>query len=234
MKKYLVILLVPAFLTFFTTAQTSGTILGLSAQAVLTQPVEFVNYPVPADFPFYETEQLIQSCLSHGLPEHCGGEPSIGVNLATNNALIQMMLTTARINWDDSQNPPVATWTPVSFTGFVRTADPVLTTDRTTGRTFNVQMNPDFPGQGATGIVSTDDEGATWNESIRIYSPDPDKPSVGSGPYHDPQPTTTTYPSAVYFCIGDGFHFPSANVYCYRSDNGGSTWGSATIASTGK
>jgi len=107
MKKSLVILLVPAFLTFFATARISGTILGRSAEAVLTQPVEFVNYPVRADFPFYETEQLIQSCLSHGLPEHCGSEPSIGVNLATNNALIQMMLTTARIDWDDSQNPPV-------------------------------------------------------------------------------------------------------------------------------
>jgi hypothetical protein len=95
-------------------------------------------------------------------------------------------------------------------------------------------MNPDFPGQGSTGIVSTDDEGATWNESIRIYSPDPDKPSIGSGPYHDPRPAWATYPSAVYFCIGDGFHFPSANEYCYRSDDGGSTWGSATVASTGK
>jgi hypothetical protein len=208
--------------------------LALSAPPVSAQSADFAVYPVPPDFPMYETEQLRQSCLSHGLLEHCGGEPSIGVNPFTNSAMLQMMLTTARIRWDDSQDPPAATWTAVSYTGFVRTADPVLITDRATGRTFNGQTNPDFPFEGITGIVSTDDDAASWNERSQVVSPNPDKPVLGSGNYHAPAPAGASYPSAIYHCVADAVHFESANAYCSRSDDGGQTWGAATVAVPGQ
>jgi hypothetical protein len=172
-----------------------------------------------------EPPGLIASCLGHGLLVHCGGEPSIGVDLATNTAMMQMMLTTARIQWDDSQIPPAATWTNVSFTGFGRTSDPVSSTDTATGRTLQVQLCPDSPCNSTVGIVTTDDDGATWSEPVRLGAPFPDKPVVGSGPYHDPTPAGVSFPSAVYMCAADGFHFASQDINCYRSDDGGHTWG---------
>jgi hypothetical protein len=77
--------------------------------AAAAQPAEFGVYAVPASFSMYEPERLRQSCLFHGLPEHCGGEPSIGIDVSTNTAMVQMILTTARIRWDDSQKPPPTT-----------------------------------------------------------------------------------------------------------------------------
>jgi len=64
-------------------------------------------------------------------------------------------------------------------------------------------------------------------------SPYADKPVIGSGPYHSPAPAAASYPSAVYLCAGDDFHWPSGNAYCYRSDDGGHTWGQAKVASPG-
>ncbi len=208
---------------------TLGAIQHPIPRAMAVEPVEFVNYPVPSDFAMYETDQLRQSCLNHGLAEHCGGEPSIGVNPFTNSAMLQMMLTTARVRWDDTQQPPPATWTAVSYTGFVTTGDPVLTTDRITGRTFVGQLR-----RAGTHIVSTDDDGATWNEPTLVANPNSDKPVIGSGPWHAPAPAGASFPSAVYVCMADSFHFPSANAYCYRSDDGGQTWGPARVASPGE
>ncbi len=178
------------------------------ADATAVQPAEFGVYPLPANFSMYEPEGLRQSCLFHGLPEHCGGEPSIGVDVSTNTAMAQMMLTTARIRWDDSQQPPAATWTNVSYTGFDWTGDPDGSTDRATGRTFNVQLCPSVacnptPGTRRVGIASTDDDGASWNQPSEVVSPYADKPVIGSGPYHSPAPAAASYPSAVYLCAGD-------------------------------
>jgi hypothetical protein len=204
------------------------------------QPAEFAVYPLPPNFAMYETEQLRQSCIRHGLAEHCGGEPSIGVDPFTNSAMLQMMLTTARIHWDDSQQPPVATWANVSYTGFVSTGDPVGATDRATGRTFDVQLCPDAPPCLVTatdrviGVVSTDDDGASWNEPSRVLSPFADKPVIGSGTFHVPAPAGASYPSAVYLCAADGNHWPSASAYCYRSDDGGQTWGDPRVAAPGE
>jgi hypothetical protein len=195
---------------------------------------------VPPGFELFEPEGLRQSCINHGLPEQCGGEPSIGVDRFTNDAMLQMMLTTARIRWDDSQQPPAATWTNVSYTGFSSTSDPVLATDHATGRTFNVQLCPyGSPCRiNATdrviGVVSTDDDGATWNPPSRVLSPFADKPVTGSGPYHAPTPAGASYPSAVYVCAQDGLNFPAAPTYCYRSDDGGQTWGPPSVANPGE
>jgi hypothetical protein len=214
--------------------------LGWSASPVSAQSAEFAVYPVPPGFQMFEPEGLRQSCIRHGLPPDCGGEPSIGVDPFTNNAMLQMMLTTARLSWDDTQEPPAATWTSVSYTGFPSTADPVLTTVQSTGRTFNLQLCPVLPPcrvnptDSQIGVVSTDDDGASWNEPSRVLSPFADKPVIGSGAYHGPAPAGASYPSAVYVCAADGLHFQSAgNAYCYRSDDGGQTWGPRRLASGG-
>jgi hypothetical protein len=199
--------------------------LGSGAPAASAPSAEFAVYPLPHYFQMYETEQLRESCVAHGLPPECGGEPSIGVDPFTNKAMVQMMLTTARIGWDDSQKPPAATWTNVSYTGFVTTGDPVGTVDRATGRTFDVQLL-----RGRVGVASSDDDGATWNDASYAFTPDPDKPVIGSGPYHGPAPAGASFPSAVYLCVG---HWPpSQNANCFRSDDGGATWGSPSVVST--
>jgi hypothetical protein len=202
--------------------------LGLSAPPASAQSAGFAAYPVPGDFQFYETEQLRESCVKHGLPPDCGGEPSIGVDPFTNNAMMQMMLTTARIRWDDSQQPPAATWSNVSYTGFQSTGDPVGAVDRATGRTFDVQLC--WPTPDCVEVASSDDDGATWNAASYLTSPDPDKPVFGSGPYHAPAPAGVSFPSAVYLCVG---HWPpSQNANCFRSDDGGATWGPPSVVST--
>jgi hypothetical protein len=195
------------------------------AVAATPQPAEFAVYQRPPDFQMYETEQLRQSCINHGLPPDCGGEPSIGVNPFTNNAMVQMMLTTARIGWDDSRQPPAATWTNVSYTGFVTTGDPVGTVDRATGRAFDVQLL-----RGRVGVATSDDDGATWNDASSVFIADPDKPVIGAGPYHGSAPAGASFPSAVHVCVS---HWPpSQNGNCFRSDDGGATWGSPSVVPT--
>jgi hypothetical protein len=162
------------------------------------------------------------------------------VDVNTNAAMVQMMLTTARIHWDDTRQPPAATWSNVSYRGFVSTGDPVGSTDGATGRTFNVQLCPNLPPCAVNGvdrvigIASTDDDGASWNQPSEVLSPYADKPVIGSGPYHAPAPETAAYPSATYLCAGDDVHWPSSPAYCYRSDDGGQTWGPAAVASPGQ
>jgi hypothetical protein len=199
-------------------------------------PIQFINYPRPPDFPMFVTSELRQSCLAHGLQEDCGGEPSIGLNPATGNMMLQMMLTTARVHWDDSQNPPAATWQNVSNTAFRNTGDPILWVDRGTGRTFAGQLRGSL---GGSQIAFTGDDGATWHELTLVQTPNPDKPTLGTGPYHEPVPpgAGVLYPNAVYYCVADSsgppsnFYVTSAS-YCRRSDDGGVTWGPPKLVNT--
>lgn len=83
---------------------------------------------------------------------------TLGSDFDTVLAVYTGLLTTARVRWDDSQSPPLATWTNVSFlpTSLV-TLDPILWTDPVTGRTFVAQL------AGEVSIAAyTDDDGGRW------------------------------------------------------------------------
>ncbi len=69
------------------------------------------------------------------------GEPSIGVNWKTSRAMFIAGLQTLRISFDDATVPARATWENKSFQGTdTLSFDPILFTDRQTGRTIVSQL----------------------------------------------------------------------------------------------
>jgi hypothetical protein len=172
----------------------------LSAGAGAQEAASFANYPAPEYFYF-----------AHG-----PNETAIGVNERTGNVLFQMAADTARVRWDDSVSPPSATWEDVSFHTLYFGLDPMLYTDRTSGRTFVLQL------LGPVSSASyTDDDGDNWSVGVPPSSaPSSDHETIGSGPYAEPAPLTASWSHAFYYCAHGGS--PSQ---CARSDDGGVTWG---------
>lgn len=166
----------------------------------------FSNYPAPNSFPF----------------AHRAGEPTIGVNPQTNNAMFLMLRDVARVSWDDSQSPAVATWTDVTYKpNSTRTNDPILWTDPVTGRTFVVHLVASC----CSIAAYTDDDGATWQlTEPPAVPPSWDHQTIGGGPY--PAPLTGAnpiYANALYYCA------QLAISQCARSDDGGLTWGAPLL-----
>ncbi|HEY1402707.1 MAG TPA: hypothetical protein VGB05_01130, partial [Pyrinomonadaceae bacterium] len=99
------------------------------------------------------------------------------------------------------------------------TLDPILYTDRQTGRTIISQL------AGTNSLSAlTDDDGETWipNEGGPLTS-GVDHQTIGGGPYHAPlNGGTPVYPNAVYYCSQD-----LVTAFCARSDDGGLTYGPA-------
>jgi uncharacterized repeat protein (TIGR01451 family) len=145
------------------------------------------------------------------------GEPSLGVDWKTGNAMFVAGFETDRVHFDDSTSPATATWTPVSTstTSYV-TSDPIGFVDSKTGRTFVSQL------AGTTSLMSySDDDGATWNPSEGgSLTSGVDHQTVGGGPFHQPAPPTLgSYPDAVYYCSQD-----VADALCSVSLDGGRTF----------
>lgn len=154
------------------------------------------------------------------------GEPSIGSSWKSGSTMYQSYLSTYKVKFDDSVSPAQATWSDVSAnatngcaTGSSKSLDPILYTDRATGRTFESQL---------TGVSSatcyTDDDGATWSPSTGGGIPSGvDHQTLGGGTY-SPDGTgalpTSTYPNAVYYCSQD-----IATAFCAASHDGGTTFG---------
>lgn len=170
--------------------------------------------------------------LNHPAPEtirnaHAALEPSIGVDLRANDALLLMNTTVAKVAWDDTVFPPVASWSDVSPTVNVpATLDPILWTDRSTGRTFLNQLL----GEVSFNAV-TDDGGATWQTTQpATAAPSFDHQTIGAGPYPPGAAGGLSYPNAVYYCAQAGLHINTGKGFnsasqCARSDTGGLTWG---------
>jgi PKD repeat protein len=184
---------------------------GGSSPSIGGSPMTFFHYPAPASFSFAND----------------AGETSIGVNLATNNAMFLMALNTARVHWDDAQVPPKATWEDVSFpTTAAASIDPYLWTDQDTGRTFVLQL----AGAESAGAF-TDDDGANWvpmgNAGV---PPSFDHQKLGGGAYHAPlpaHPPSPAYADNLYYCAQQGVTNGDRNglAQCARSDDGGLTFG---------
>jgi hypothetical protein len=168
-----------------------------------TEPVTYFNHVAPAPMGRPSTD-----------------EPSIGVNWKTDRAMFVGALDTYRITFDECTSPAKATWEDKTFvtTGLV-TLDPILFTDRSTGRTIVSQLSAN-----CSTMALTDDDGESWlpSQGCGINS-GVDHQTVGGGRFHAPltrDPNGSTYPNAVYYCAQD-----AALALCARSDTGGLTFG---------
>jgi hypothetical protein len=147
-----------------------------------------------------------------------GGEPSIGVDWATGAVMYQHFPTTLRVRFDDTRSPATADWRVVYDPPTSRLSqDPVLFTDRHTGRTFVAQLD-----LACSLMAFTDDDGASWLPSEGCGLPaGVDHPSVGGGPYaRTGVGAGVLYRDAVYYCAQD-----DVTALCARSDDGGLTFG---------
>lgn len=159
------------------------------------------------------------------------GEPTIGYNPFTKNAMFIAGVEVDRITWAENAAPdglvdaagsplPEACeplWQDKSYAGAVNTLDPILETEPTTGRTFQSSLS------GANSIFAfSDDDGDTW---IPGQAGPPnggaDHQTVGVGPWAPgAKPASATEDYAVYYCSQS-----VAAAFCSRSDNGGVSFG---------
>src|SRR2546423_5746065 len=123
------------------------------------------------------------------------GEPSIGYNPVTHNAMYIAGLQTLRVSFPE-EAPGVlsscpANWQDVSYIWTkTKSLDPILFTDQRTGRTFVSQLDSVVPPASPVliGLNSfmaySDDDGATWTPA-EINPPDASYgyPTVGAGPF---------------------------------------------------
>jgi hypothetical protein len=167
---------------------------------------------------------------NYGAPEafsdsHNAGEPSIGYNTKTGSSFYQASLSTYRARFDDTTTPATVSWTNVSASaadgcpqGSTTSLDPILYTDRSTGRVFESQLS------GVDSLTCySDDEGATWHPSQGGGIPSGvDHQTLGGGAFvaGDPLNTANLYPDAVYYCSQD-----VATAFCALSRDGGVTFG---------
>jgi hypothetical protein len=175
-------------------------VLVLAGAAVAATPPTFTNYAAPG-----------------GLGKDAG-EPSIGANWNTGKVMYQSGLQTLRV--DFSKTP--ATWTDVSHpVTSTMSLDPILFTDRQTGRTFVSQLSA-----GCSLMAFTDNDGGSW-------TPPPigcgiaagaDHQTVGGGNFAPGLVgPTTAYPHTVYYCSQ-----AIATAQCNLSRDGGLTFGPAS------
>jgi len=153
-------------------------------------------------------------------------EPSIGVHWTTNVTAYQSDLESLFVTFGSNG---LATWVnrraPTSQ--FID-SDPILFTDRQTGRTFASELTLLSPD--TVKISYTDDDGQTWipDQTGGIASA-VDHETLGGGVYRQDlaavppivaPPHSPTYPNAVYYCSQD-----LETALCSRSDDGGLTYG---------
>ena len=164
------------------------------------------------------------------------GEPSIGVGLGIaghpeGRAMYQSDVQTLRVTFNASCVTPRAVWenkpAPTSQEDF----DPILFTDRQTGRTFasllDFAANPvvgEMSYTDTTGPGGLDNDGDVWHPGQGTgLGSGIDHQTVGGGPYHAPL-VGLGYPNAVYYCSQ-----ALLDASCARSDNGGASFGPSIV-----
>lgn len=196
-------------------------------------PSSFTFHSAPARVPFPAapkagglaprytalTPTLSQQAAGLGID---AGEPSIGSNWISGNALFQSFLTTFRVTFDDScAASPFSTWTAKQspLTG-TESFDPILYTDSKYGRTMVSQL---ILASTESAAAITDNDGDTWLPSHGAgIASGIDHQTLGGGPFHAPIPTGATYQNAIYYCAQD-----IALANCAISLDGGLTFGPA-------
>ncbi len=168
------------------------------------------------------------------------GEPSIGVNWNTeqtfngipNGGTVMSygginVPSAMRVTFNDS-NPsaPTATWEDAPLTiasAFRPLGDPILFTDKETGRTFASQL---LGGTKQSTMEYTDNDGRTFSISQGSgINSGVDHQTVGGGPLAPPltgNPDFPEYKNGVWYCAQD-----VADANCALSTDGGVTFGPA-------
>src|SRR3954463_10778476 len=127
------------------------------------------------------------------------GEPSIGYNPMTDATLFQAYTTTAKVSGFEGDRK--AEWEDVTEPTAVTSLDPILWTDRDTGRSISSQLL-----LACSKAMVTDNDGASWTPSTGCgIGTGIDHQTIGGGPWSSgglgPSPL---YPHAVYYCTQDG------------------------------
>jgi hypothetical protein len=170
------------------------------------------------------------------------GEPSIGFNPASGLAMFIAGLETDRVTFaedrtdvtDAAGNPLPAScdalWQDRSAPVASASLDPILFTDRITGRTFTDQL------LGATSdIAFSNDDGESWTQGASLPTGGVDHQTVGGGPYPAEGPGSLIphpgYDNMVFYCSQGGAlgGVPEGNGFCQRSDDGGQTFKNGVI-----
>jgi hypothetical protein len=142
------------------------------------------------------------------------GEPSLGVDGRTGALMYQSFTSTYRVVVNASGK---ATWTNVTPPTSLVNLDPILATDRVTGRTIAGGL------LGECSLLSySDDDGASWQQMTNACTGPFDHETIGSGPWREGGPLLGTYPRAVYYCA------QLVLDACATSSNGGLTFGAPT------
>jgi hypothetical protein len=193
--------------------------------------------PQPTPTPSTEAAPRYQNYPAPPALGNSAGEPTIGVNWDSGNAMFIAALQTLRIKWDDSASPAPAGWEDVSAANTsLLTLDPILFTDsdagsQRTNRTFVSQLLGK-----ASAVSFTDNDGANWTISQGSgVNSGVDHQTIGGGPYarnvdgslkggaiQRPGPNGQTYPNATYYASQD-----VGLAEIARSDDGGFTFGVA-------
>jgi hypothetical protein len=164
----------------------------------------FTNYPGPAE------------------AAGDAGEPSIGYHPQTDATLFQSYVTTLKVTGFNGAGK--AKWEDVTEPTGVISLDPILWTDRDTGRTLTSQLL-----LACSKAAITDDDGATWTPSQGCgIGTVLDHQTIGGGPFAPGGLpgllggfTSPVYPNAVYYCTQDGV----IAAHCATSIDGGMTFG---------
>src|SRR6185503_16211095 len=158
------------------------------------------------------------------------GEPTIGVDLQTNNAYMIFHFDVLEAAFNDATTPATPTWRNLGTGGAPTTADAFMTMDEhklpdgsVNHRLWIAQL------LAASSYIAYNDASgtsSTWTRSIsgpgQVHGVDNE--SIAAGPYpNNTKPanalSTGTYPHALYYCSHD-----DVNAFCSRSDDGGATF----------
>jgi len=172
------------------------------------------------------------------------GEPSIGINWTTEQTFSNsagsipnggtvnyfggFMPYMLKVTFNDCSSPAHAQWDqkPLLSANTPRVfGDPILYTDKATGRTLVSQLEGLTPAGSTTDF--TDDDGGTFLPTEGSGLPAcVDHQTLGGGPFHAPL-TSPLYPNAVYYCSQC-----VADATCSLSLDGGITFLPGTVAFT--
>ncbi|HEU4508578.1 MAG TPA: hypothetical protein VFR78_10095 [Pyrinomonadaceae bacterium] len=188
------------------------------ADAVVLTPAPIDGGPRPR----YQSHTPTAAQIDAGMTKNSQDEPNIGVNWSSGKVILQALMQTLQVGFDDQSCPqtPPSTWKDVTPVVAQESFDPILFNDHQTNRTFLSHLLL-LPGGGASAF--TDDDGKTWIPSQGAgFGSGFDHQTLGGGPFHEPVPPLPGYRNAVYYCAQD-----IAFANCALSVDGGLTFGPA-------
>jgi hypothetical protein len=201
-----------------TAADQYGATVTVVSEGVALPPAPIDSGPAPR----YQSHTPTAEQIAAGMTKNSQDEPNIGVNWHTGTVMLQALMQTLKVEFDDTSCPqtPTASWEDVTPLTSQESFDPILFTDHETDRTIVSHLLL-LPAAGASSV--TDDDGTTWVPSQGAgFGSGFDHQTVGGGPFHAPLPPPPTYRNAVYYCAQD-----VAFANCALSVDGGLSYGPA-------